>query len=229
MTTTPPADSADSADRSTAAQADRLQLIGRLAGRTAHDIGNVLAIVSNNARLLRRDSTPADRDDFLAAILRAVDTGSTLTRRLAALARPPRASTAPVDLERFLPDIAERLHELIGPGFDVSVRVAAGTSALGVDAAELETALLHLALDVRESCHERVVWALEARDADDNGGAPRVTIRSSSPPGTGTSVVRGFCERAGGTLRVDAGGTLLGLPGQAHHGGRAGHRAGGVE
>jgi signal transduction histidine kinase/ActR/RegA family two-component response regulator len=148
------------------AQSQKLETVGQLAGGVAHDFNNLLMIVANNVHILRlRRTQGVERE--LAAIGRAVDSGTRLTRQLLALAG--RQALAP---ERIL--LQERLQgmlDLVRPALPASVEIAAevapDTGPIFVDAPELELALINLALN--------------ARDAMEHGGRLGISARNAAP------------------------------------------------
>ncbi|QPF74142.1 response regulator [Roseateles sp. DAIF2] len=218
------------------AQSQRAEALGRLTGGVAHDFNNLLGVISNSAHLIRRRSEAAfDRAALalpVAAILRSVEIGSRLTQHLMRFAgrqpvRPQRVWPA-----AYLPEAAELLRTVLGKQVVIEVAVAPDTPALRVDAAELELALINMALNARDAMDGRGhVW-LRARRAepqeqielglgdfvllsfadDGCGVAEGLTEKVFEPffttkaqgrgTGLGLSQVHGFCTQAGGTARL---------------------------
>lgn len=149
-------------------EAERLLVLGRLAAMLVHDINNLLGVVGNNAFLIGhwvgRHPAGADLQAPLAAIQRAVGTGSELARRAATLIQQSGGDTAVIDLAQFLPEVTDRLRWVVGPLVEVSVQVADGTRAVSADALELELALTRLALDAREATPGRGAWVVRAHN-----------------------------------------------------------------
>ena len=212
-----------------ASQNQRIEALGRLTGGVAHDVNNVLGVISNSAYLIQRQATGADVQVAVAATLRAVEVGSRLTQHLLRFAgrRPVRPQR--VALERFLVESQELVAMVLGPRITALVSVAPGTGPVRVDGGELELALINLALNARDAMPAGGrVW-LKARNAqaqdvpglglgsyvlitftDEGVGiAPQHIDRVFDPffttkamgqgTGLGLSQVHGFCVQAGGT------------------------------
>ena len=130
----------------------RLETVGQLTGGIAHDFNNLLTIIMGNLQVLQdRPSVQGDAPaaECLAAALRASQRSAELTSKLLAFAR--RQALSP----RLL-DVAALLHELGGMlrrTLDRSIEVQLSTQAVScmVDAAQLESALLNLAVNARDA------------------------------------------------------------------------------
>jgi signal transduction histidine kinase/CHASE3 domain sensor protein/FixJ family two-component response regulator len=142
-------------------EAQRMQAMGQLTGGIAHDFNNLLAVVIGNLEL-SRPRLPAD-SPLLPRIERAIwaaRRGAGLTQHLLAFARRQPLAPAPINLIATLPEMTSLLRRTLGEHIDVRVVEGAGLWPAMADAAQVESALLNLALN--------------ARDAMPNGG--RLTI-----------------------------------------------------
>ncbi len=146
-------------------QAQKLEALGRLSGGVAHDFNNLLMIVGNNVYLLRRLQAALAENPQLAAIERAVAAGTKLTRQLLSFSRRQPLRLERVRLQEQLHNIVELAAPALGAAIVVEAQVAADTEAVEVDIAELELALLNLAIN--------------ARDAMPDGGRLRVTAANA--------------------------------------------------
>ena len=141
-------------------QNERLQVVGRLAGRFSHEFNNQLGVLSNSAYLIERRSEDPNLRLPAQAMLRSVDTASRLTQQL--LRFGPRHSTHAlvVDLYRWLPGVRGTLAVVLGKRVALEVAEPAEASPPGqpaarlgvyVDPDELELALISIFLSVREA------------------------------------------------------------------------------
>jgi len=119
------------------------------ASRIAHDINNVLQIISGNLALVAKEvGNDGAAARHIARALAGVDLGTKLARGV--LEQRPSGRNADLDIRRF----ADRLPDLLesGIGADVTLEVEAWASGcIGVDAAELENVLLNLAINARDA------------------------------------------------------------------------------
>lgn len=149
-----------------AAQGQRVAAVGRLTGGVAHDINNLLGVISNSAYLIQRHAAAADLRAPLAATRRAVELGSQLTQHLLRFAGRQSLRPQRMVLAQTLPELRELLGSVLGRHMTVTVTVAPDTHAVHLDSSELELALVNLAMN--------------ARDAMPGGGELRISARNAS-------------------------------------------------
>lgn len=151
------------------AHAQRLDALGQLTGGIAHDLNNLLTIISGNLQLLDmacRDSP--DTADTVASALRAVERGSALTRKLRGFARRQRLLPRAVRPELLLADLGDMLGRTLGEHIVMVADCPDDLPAVFADPGELEAALINLSLN--------------ARDAMEQGGRLRIAAREATLP-----------------------------------------------
>ncbi len=146
--------------------AQRMEGLGRLTGGVAHDFNNLLTAILGTARALERHLGPrADERTkrLLAATVTAVDRGARLNASLLAFARRQPLTLATVDANALLRDFLPLLRRALDESVTVELSLDQKLPACSADAAQLEAALLNLAIN--------------ARDAMPRGGKLRVVTR----------------------------------------------------
>ncbi|MGQ8879219.1 hypothetical protein ACUTR7_17025 [Delftia sp. NA_296.1] len=172
-------------------QSERLQVVGRLAGRFSHEFNNQLGVLSNSAYLIERRSEDPRLRLPAQAMLRSVDTASRLTQQL--LRFGPRHSTHAlvVDLYRWLPGVQGTLAVVLGKRMALEVAEPAEAGQPGqpaprlgvhVDPDELELALISILLALREALTDGARVHMAARPLQESpaaapAGAEQVEIR----------------------------------------------------
>jgi PAS domain S-box-containing protein len=153
-------------------QMQKMEAIGQLTGGIAHDFNNLLMIVSGHAEMLRRRLTDPKPLQGLDAILSAARRGETLTRQLLTFARRQPINAVPVDLKQRIEAMRAMLGSSLRGNISLVVDIPPDTWPVEVDVAELELALVNLAVN--------------ARDAMPDGGTFTVSARNvAAPPGRG--------------------------------------------
>jgi len=135
-----------------AAHAERMTALGELAGGVAHDINNILQVVSGSVARIERG--PENRDEVArqaTRIQQAVDRGGAISRRLLAFARRDSLSSEPIDAPRLLADVGELLADAVGPSIRIHIHAGGVTGSLLADRRQLETVLLNLAVNARDA------------------------------------------------------------------------------
>jgi signal transduction histidine kinase len=195
----------------------RQQVLGRLTGAVAHDFNNLLGVVSNNMHLIQRHPAAAELQMPLAATQRAVDSGSQLTQLLLCFARRQPKGAQVLALSQHLPEVQELLRCVLGRRIEVSLQVDAATQALLMDGAELELALITLALDASDAMPRGGKLRLGAHNASANEtaglaghpGRAYVVVSVAHDgvgldSGPGLTQASAMCIQAGGAARVDS-------------------------
>ncbi len=150
----------------------RREITGRLAEGVAHDFNNMLTPVIGYIDIVAA-SLPAGTEEqgFLAQALGAAERATELSRRLLAFARRQPAAPSPQELGALLAGLAPLL-EAVTPGSS-RLAVAAATAPCWVlaDVADVEQAIVVLALRARDAMPEGGELALATVRADGAGGA----------------------------------------------------------
>lgn len=157
-------------------RSQKMDALGRMASGISHDFNNLLTIlIGNLAPLAERLEADAESLALLSPALAAARRGSDLTRRLLSLARREPIDPQPVRIH----EAAEELLRIVGASFPKAMRV--GLSAADkdlhalVDRAQLEMALLNLALNARDATggRGRMEIAIAPRRLDEEEGERR--------------------------------------------------------
>ncbi len=153
-------------------QSQRLESIGQLTGGVAHDFNNLLTVISGNLQILEDQ---LGSDDFarraIAAGQRAARRGAELTGKLLAFSRRQTLQPRAVDVAQLLRGFVQLLDRTLGGAIEIVVETpdAADSPPVAlVDAGQLETALLNLAVN--------------ARDAMPRGGRLTLSVDRAPPP-----------------------------------------------
>jgi signal transduction histidine kinase/ActR/RegA family two-component response regulator len=213
-------------------QVQKLEALGRLTGGVAHDFNNLLMVVSNNLQLLKKLEPSLDGSKQVAAIGRAVSTGERLTRQLLAFARRQPLNPEVISLQERLPALLTLVAPTLGARIEATCTVAPDTASIEVDAAELELAVINMAVNARDAMPDGGMFRLAARNAtaeeaerpgefvvisatDSGSGIDPAIIDlvfepffTTKPHGQGTglglSQVYGFCTQSGGSARINS-------------------------
>ncbi len=179
--------------------AQRLETVGQLTGGIAHDFNNLLTVIQGNLQVL--EDLPAISADpaaqqLLAAAARASRRGAELTSKLLAFSRRQVLSPSRVDSGALLRSLADMLQRTLDPRIRIDCVAAEKLYAL-VDAGQLESALLNLAIN--------------ARDAMPDGGTLSFACRACTELPLELAVDAGSAHAAPGYIEVDVSDTGLGM------------------
>ena len=222
-----------------AQQGRRLELLGQLAAKSAHDFANILQAISAAATMIRRAAGVPERVRSLADRLdEDVERGASLTQNMLDVARPgggapnrPRNGTeAVIDLTDAITRVGDRLRRLLGDAYPLRLEIepAETPTRLRDERSELELVIMNLAINARDAMPdggEVVIQATaEQIGADAVGQRPEPGIAGLKPGlyvrlsviDTGVGMPPDVAARAGElffTTKSPDKGTGLGLAG----------------
>jgi PAS domain S-box-containing protein len=222
-------------------QAQKMEVVGRLAGGISHDFNNLLTVVIGATETLAE--ALADRPDLApvaAVALEAAQRGAELVSQLMAVSRTQSLAPQTIDCNRFLEGLLPMLKRTLGGQIEVRMSPVAGDICCLADVTQLTSAILNLCINARDAMPEggRLTLGAATAPGDDElvmfsvadtgeGMSPTVRARALEPffttkpegkgSGLGLSMVCGFAEQSGGQLEIDtaegAGTTVsVGLP-----------------
>jgi signal transduction histidine kinase/CheY-like chemotaxis protein len=133
-------------------QTQRMEAIGQLTGGIAHDLNNILTVITGTIEILAEGV--ADRPE-LVTITTMIDEagvrGADLTQRLLAFARKQPLQPREVDLNALVTEAANLLPPMLGENVAVHLMLAADASRALIDPSQLTNTILNLALNARDA------------------------------------------------------------------------------
>jgi PAS domain S-box-containing protein len=176
----------------------KMEAIGQLAGGVAHDFNNLLTGILGNAELLRR-TLPGDSRQARRAseIERAAEKAATLTRQLLTFSRKGNLKTEVVNLTDVVNNVVILLSRSIDRRIEIDREFSADNPKVVGDAAQLENAVLNLAVN--------------ARDAMPDGGRLRFAVRNLSLADDAAEI-RAMGIEPGPFVELEVSDTGIGIP-----------------
>ncbi len=152
-------------------QSQKLEAIGHLIGGVAHDFNNLLTIIIGNLETAQRQLA-ATADGAQEKLVRRIDNAmhgaqraATLTKRLLAFSRQQPLSPAALDVNRLLNGLSDFLRRAIGEEVSLEIVGGGGLWPVEADPAELESAILNLAVNARDAMPEGGKLTIEASNS----------------------------------------------------------------
>jgi PAS domain S-box-containing protein len=133
------------------AQSQKMEALGQLTGSIAHDFNNLLMIVSGHAQLLRRRLSDPKQLQAIDAVNSAANRGTSLTRQLLAFSRRQPINPVITDLKERVEAVHEMLVGSLRGNIQLNCEIAADVWPVEVDIAELELALVNIAVNARDA------------------------------------------------------------------------------
>lgn len=133
-------------------QAQKMEAVGRLAGRVAHDFNNALGVIIGYGELLKANF-PAENPMHRHAeqIVKAGQRAASLTRQLLAFSRKQTIQPVVLDLNSVVADIDKMLRRLIGEDIDLTLVRESKLKCVMADRGQVEQILMNLAVNARDA------------------------------------------------------------------------------
>ncbi len=132
------------------AMAQKMEAIGKLTGGIAHDFNNLLMIIGGNAQTFKRLLDPK-LPKAIEAIQTAAKRGETLTRQLLTFSRRQHLSPSVVDLAGCVHNMRPMIESSLRGNIVYNENIAEGAWSVKVDQAELELAIVNIAVNARDA------------------------------------------------------------------------------
>jgi two-component system, NtrC family, sensor kinase len=132
-------------------QSQKMEAIGQLTGGIAHDFNNLLTVIIGNLDIALRKCADAALERPLRNALMGGQRAAQLTQKLLAFSRRQPLSPRPVDANRLIAGMSDLLRRSLGEKIDIETVGSAGLWRIEVDTAELEAAILNLAINARDA------------------------------------------------------------------------------
>ena len=148
------------------AQAQKMETVGKLTGGIAHDFNNLLQVVSGNLQLLAKDIAGNDRAERrVVNAMAGVSRGAKLAAQLLAFGRRQALEPKVVNVTRFVRGMDDMLRRAIGEGIEIETIVGGGLWNTFIDPAQVENALLNLAINARDAMEGQGKLTIEVGNA----------------------------------------------------------------
>jgi two-component system, cell cycle sensor histidine kinase and response regulator CckA len=146
-------------------QAQKMEVIGRMAAGIAHEFNNVLTVIQGNVGLLQTaHANTLDRNALLNQVMQASQRAATFTKQLLAFSRKQVLHTHLLNLSALVQTIRKMLTRLLGEKYEIQLRCPEELPSVLADDGGIEQVLINLALN--------------ARDAMPNGGIIEIATES---------------------------------------------------
>jgi len=133
-------------------QAQKMEMVGQLSGGIAHDFNNLLTVIVGNAEFLSENlKSRRDLQQLADDIGRAGDRGAELTQRLLAFGRRQVLRPIEIDCNALLDTMHKLLQRTLRQDIEIKVDFDAELAFVFADAAQLESAVLNLAVNAQDA------------------------------------------------------------------------------
>jgi two-component system CheB/CheR fusion protein len=149
-------------------QAQKMEVIGRLAGGIAHDFNNLLTVILGHSEMLL-ESAAGEADRMILDEIRAAgERAASLTQQLLAFSRRQVLQPKLLDVHAILMDFEKMLRRLIGEHIELVIHCQPALGYVRADPGQLGRAIMNLALNARDAMPQGGTLAIDAINLDLN-------------------------------------------------------------
>jgi CheY-like chemotaxis protein len=208
-------------------QSQKMEAVGQLTGGVAHDFNNLLMIIIGNLEMIQRliekgsGADPAKLHRCVGNAMHGAQRAATLTQQLLAFSRRQALSPRPLDVNALVKTLSDFLARSLGETISLEVVGAAGLWKVEADHAQMESAIVNLAVNARDAMTGGGKLTIETSNAylDDAYCRSNADVRPgqyvlTSVTDTGTGMPAPIIDRAFEpffTTKPPGSGTGLGL------------------
>lgn len=162
-------------------QAQRLEMLGQLAGGIVHDLNNVLAAIQGNAHLAECPPDSPNRE-FFDNIETCCQRGQAMLRQLLHFARGEESEPATRDLVPVVREVTDLIRKSFGHRYQLRLDSADHAPAVRADPVQVHRILMNLCVNARDAMPGGGLILVKIY-ATDVGGRPRSPLFPDARPG----------------------------------------------
>lgn len=135
-------------------QAQKMEAVGQLTGGIAHDFNNLLTGVIGSLELMQRRRRSGDETNderYITAAVTSAQRAAALTQRLLAFSRRQTLDLKPLEVNPLVASLEDLLHRTTRENITITTHLAAGLALVRMDANQLESAVINLAINARDA------------------------------------------------------------------------------
>jgi CheY-like chemotaxis protein len=191
--------------------AERMEMLGRLAGGVAHDFNNLLTVILAATSVLRESDPSPPTLEVLNDLEQATESASLVTRQLLTFSRSGAGKVETTDIGEALGRAAKLLERLLGERHPLRFVSTNEPSFVRIDPGQLEQCVMNLVINARDALPNGGEIEL-SHHVEESGPAGDWAVITVADRGTGMSEeVRAHIFDAFYTTKPRGQGTGLGL------------------
>jgi two-component system cell cycle sensor histidine kinase/response regulator CckA len=132
-------------------QAQKMEVVGQLAGGVAHDFNNILTAITLNLELMRLAELPGESRSSLAELESLARRAARLTQQLLMFARRKAIKLTTVEVNSALTGLVQMLRRLLGEHITLHHQPGQAPLWVEADAGMLDQAVMNLCINARDA------------------------------------------------------------------------------
>jgi len=145
-------------------QAEKMEAIGQLVGKMAHDFNNMLSVVIGNTELIKmQQDLDENGREQLQTIQYVASRSSDLIRQLLAFARKQTVIPKIIDINQAIADMLPMLNQLVGVNVSLKWLPGENPGHILIDPSQMDQVLTNLLVNARDAVGDAGTITIETR------------------------------------------------------------------
>ena len=137
-------------------EAQKMEVVGQLAGGVAHDFNNVLAVIMGYGDLIVQDLGPGHPlQTYIEEIRHAAKRAAGLTQQLLIFSRKQKVQPCELDLNAVIEDMEKMLRQLINENIELTILYGPQIGMIKADSGYVWQVLMNLVVNARDAMLNR--------------------------------------------------------------------------
>lgn len=170
-------------------QAQKMEIVGRVAGGIAHDFNNLLTVISGNTQLLLEKFA----DPHLNHIQEAAELAAALTHQLLAFSRQAIVKPEPLDINSIINEMVKLLKRLLGEDVHLKLILSNVPIFILADRSQMQQIILNLSVNARDAMPMGGMITFQTQEFRDTQNNPWLKL---SVIDTGTGMDQTIMDKA---------------------------------
>jgi len=133
-------------------EAQKMEVVGQLAGGVAHDFNNVLAVIMGYSDLIVQDLGPEHAlQKYIGEIQHAAKRASGLTQQLLIFSRKQTVQPVELDLNEVVKEMEKMLRQLINENIEMTINCGAQIGQIKADSGYIWQVVMNLVVNARDA------------------------------------------------------------------------------
>ena len=133
-------------------EAQKMEVVGHLAGGVAHDFNNVLAVIMGYIDLIIQDLGPSHAlQKYADEIQHAAKRAAGLTQQLLIFSRKQTVQTVELDLNDVVKDMEKMLHRLVNENIEMTINCGPNVGLIKADSGYIWQLVMNLVVNARDA------------------------------------------------------------------------------
>jgi two-component system cell cycle sensor histidine kinase/response regulator CckA len=147
-------------------EAQKMELVGRLAGGVAHDFNNLLTIIKGYSQLALTRGLSGSAEDEMQKIAEATDKAAALIRQLLAFSRRQVLQPRNIAINAIVRGLESMLRRTLGEDIEIVSSLASDLGTVRADPVQIEQIIVNLAINARDAMPGGGKLRFETRNLD---------------------------------------------------------------